>query len=475
MDEECALEKVSFERLNYFYGQVLGLHDFRDEQAYVQEKLRLHNRCLHGWGVVCGLDVRAEPGPVDECVKLPPGERVALRKQIAELRKQSETLTAAAKTVQGRAAEELGRAASALSSQADDLERVVAAESSGSDAPGKRVTLHVGCGLALDPRGHEIVVGDGLRVDLWTALSAHDRRVVEAGGAHSLWVSICYAETPTRPVRPIAVDRCATPDTGFARVRESACIRVSLTEPASDLRCDPCCQPSHVECVLLARIDGYSLDAGVPSAAHVHDGVRRMLSLHDPATITAISWAHGAEYGFDDFQKLLGHTDGSARTSYGPGLALHFSRAVRVSTLAAPGVLDVTRIGGGGIPAGGIQWIPFALDDPGTELASRVAFRQATDERWSPGDRLQVTLRCDFVLDRCCLPVDGNHVGGRVPLLADGIPPTPSEAEKKRTAHVECARSPRRPGAWRSGNGTPGGTFESWFYVGSGRAPVAGR
>src|SRR5262249_27245113 len=50
-----------FRRLNYVYGQLLGVADFQAEQSYFREKQRLHNRCLHGYGVVCGLLV----GPVD--------------------------------------------------------------------------------------------------------------------------------------------------------------------------------------------------------------------------------------------------------------------------------------------------------------------------------------------------------------------------------------------------------------------------
>jgi hypothetical protein len=46
-----------FERLNYFTGQLLGADDFRREQAYHRDKARLHNRFLHGWGIVSGLDV----------------------------------------------------------------------------------------------------------------------------------------------------------------------------------------------------------------------------------------------------------------------------------------------------------------------------------------------------------------------------------------------------------------------------------
>uniref|UniRef100_UPI001C20D2D2 hypothetical protein n=1 Tax=Modestobacter excelsi TaxID=2213161 RepID=UPI001C20D2D2 len=54
-------------RLRYFHGQLLGARDFRREQAYMRDKLRLRMRHLLGYGVVCGL--RVEPvrtGPYDQ-------------------------------------------------------------------------------------------------------------------------------------------------------------------------------------------------------------------------------------------------------------------------------------------------------------------------------------------------------------------------------------------------------------------------
>ena len=47
-----------FERNNYFYGKRMTARDFQDEQCYFNEKRWLINRTVHGWGVVCGLDVK---------------------------------------------------------------------------------------------------------------------------------------------------------------------------------------------------------------------------------------------------------------------------------------------------------------------------------------------------------------------------------------------------------------------------------
>src|SRR5450432_1324478 len=56
-----------FDRLNYFYGQMLSARDFKSEQDFFREKLKLHNRCLHGYGVVCGLEVCAVEPPPKPC------------------------------------------------------------------------------------------------------------------------------------------------------------------------------------------------------------------------------------------------------------------------------------------------------------------------------------------------------------------------------------------------------------------------
>lgn len=48
-------------RPRYFSGQLLTEADLNAEQQYVIKKNRLHNLYLHGWGVVCGLEVVCHP------------------------------------------------------------------------------------------------------------------------------------------------------------------------------------------------------------------------------------------------------------------------------------------------------------------------------------------------------------------------------------------------------------------------------
>ncbi len=45
----------NFKRGKYFHGMLMTDRDFTEEQRYHIEKRKLHNRMLHGWGVVCGL------------------------------------------------------------------------------------------------------------------------------------------------------------------------------------------------------------------------------------------------------------------------------------------------------------------------------------------------------------------------------------------------------------------------------------
>jgi hypothetical protein len=59
----CSVCKIPhFERNNYYYGKLMTVRDFYDEQCYFNEKRWLINRMVHGWGVVCGLEVIEDTG-----------------------------------------------------------------------------------------------------------------------------------------------------------------------------------------------------------------------------------------------------------------------------------------------------------------------------------------------------------------------------------------------------------------------------
>ena len=66
-------EPTGLERLRYFPRQLLTADDMRAEQEYFREKQRRHNRLLHGWGVVCGLEVVPDPKAGPLAVSVCPG------------------------------------------------------------------------------------------------------------------------------------------------------------------------------------------------------------------------------------------------------------------------------------------------------------------------------------------------------------------------------------------------------------------
>ena len=64
--EKCTSGK--FKRMNYFHGMLLTEEDFVDEQTYLREKLKLHNR-IHGAGVIWGLRL------INDCIEVPSKDR----------------------------------------------------------------------------------------------------------------------------------------------------------------------------------------------------------------------------------------------------------------------------------------------------------------------------------------------------------------------------------------------------------------
>ena len=60
------------ERVRYFFGMLMDVDDFNQEQAYLLAKARRHNRMLHGWGIVAGLEVSATSSEASE-VSVAPG------------------------------------------------------------------------------------------------------------------------------------------------------------------------------------------------------------------------------------------------------------------------------------------------------------------------------------------------------------------------------------------------------------------
>jgi hypothetical protein len=462
-DKGCFAEVPELERLSYFYGQMLGVQDFRSEQSYFREKLRLHNRCLHGYGVVCGLHL--SPVPLKEpCI---PDEYCDWRELCELLEKVEEDI----KKLEEQAGKqdpaapedrELQKRLAELRTAREELKRKKECTPRPSHIDGLPALLRLESGMALDCDGNELIVREPAIVDLRKALNKKDvYKCVEERKPVHVFVYLCYCEQPSQRTRAVLPDSCgALSECNYGRYRESYRVKVSLEPPEEDHRCDVCCECCDDECLVLARIR-WTPDK--PIEEHDIDcSIRRPIGLYQPTVITGISWRHGATYTPRQARAVLGTEDGGPRTE---GLEIRFSRPVYTKTLR-PGVVDIWRIQGGAGLRGVISNVEGSFVNLHGEKTHHFHFRDESRESLNRGDRILIIVRCDFILDGCCRPVDGNHTAGRVPLLEEYAKHKwHHEHEHEHEQHEICRRPPTGCGPWTSGNGQPGGTFESWFYV----------
>jgi hypothetical protein len=79
----CAAPGSALERTRYVNRMLVGATDLTQDQVYFREKLRRHNRLLHGWGIVCGASVRQGEEPMELIVGpgyilAPPGDDILI-------------------------------------------------------------------------------------------------------------------------------------------------------------------------------------------------------------------------------------------------------------------------------------------------------------------------------------------------------------------------------------------------------------
>lgn len=181
-------------RLRYFHGRALSALDLRREQAYHVEKARLHNRLLHGWGIVCGLDI--EIAPEKDCDP--------------------------------------------------------------TDDDRDATTLIVSPGAALDCHGNDVIVRTERRLVLERLLSEDDRRSLgEKPQTVWLTLCYRERPIdPTRPLLASGCD--PVPDCEYGRVCETYAICASTTRPDPGPACEPCCGGCGEPCIELAAILDYT-------------------------------------------------------------------------------------------------------------------------------------------------------------------------------------------------------------------------
>jgi hypothetical protein len=368
-----------FSRLRYFHGQPLSAMDLRREQAYYIDKARLHNRLLHGWGVVCGLDVRVTPK--ENCLP-------------------------------------------------DEKDRT-------------STEVIVMPGSAIDCLGNEIVVRHPRPVYLSQLLSAADLEQLHKKPA-PVYLTLCYRELLVDPTRPLLTNGCEpSPDCEYARVVESFQICASTTRPEGGPECEPCCGACGDRCLEIAAVTDFDPEAAV-SQDQIDESGRRRIVLHPFPQITEINWVHGGTYSSADADALLND-----------GLEFKLSRPVRTATLRQ-GVVSLTWITGGRGIAGLTLNIEGDFKDlPSTPYTDSFIYRRTTGEHLNEADQVVVTVHGDFILDKCCKALDGNHVGGGVPVSGS------AKYKPQSPPDLPCGPRP-------SGDGVEGGDFVSWIYVAKG-------
>jgi hypothetical protein len=479
-------------RMNYFHGQLIGERDLRAEQDYFRARLRHANRCLHGYGVLCGLELQPVPD-LRDCPPKDEERRERLKRTIAEYDLKLDEL----RRHRAEATEDdIRRLEEEREKLVRELEGLGSPYPPGADEEIHRVRhrLALGCGAAIDCEGNDIVVRQSEPVDLDALLGLapevsgeQDAGHLDKGPYHEeapgeespakpavtgrrtraryAYLSICYRECGLEPTRPFELDECATSlRCHDARVAEGWRLTASWQRPAQDERCELCCTGCEEACLLLARI---RVDPDRPVGPDdIDHSVRRRFGLYEPTVITGIGWRHAFTYSLNAADQLLGTNDPAA------GLEIRFSRPVRADTLEK-GVVDLWRIEGGKGGRGEFRSLEPQLIVPATAdgLVDRFTINNSSRERVQLGDRIFVVVRGAFILDSCCRAVEGAHLGGRVPRL-------PGESEEMRRVVDEeaktladgpddkppdaCAHPPHGPVPWTTG---AGGNFESWFYI----------
>ncbi|MEU5262215.1 hypothetical protein [Amycolatopsis sp. NPDC021455] len=368
------------ERNRYFTGKFMAARDFAADTEYLLDRHRLHNRLLHGWGIVCGLDVRPHPRP--ECAR----------------------------------------------------EWVV-----------------VTAGFAIDCHGRELVLAGDTAFRLPLPPGPDSEPLGEDCPPRHDPFLLCarFSQEKIEPVPALyAEGTCDPHHTEYNRYREGVRLVVADVTPAcwptAECGCDDekhhgedcgcgchgnCFEP-HCPCgdlVPLARVvphhhgGGYRLDL---------DG--RRVQPPPPAMlthVTGINWPHGGRVTPHELRRDM---DGKLR--------IRFDRPLRkFEDCGARGVNEYTFVVQFSGSTQALEYVPFPdgkppeLEDDGCTAVFTID-DDYLNERGRRGLRdvvVHVSLRCDFIPDCRGIPVDGNHLRGRLP----------------------------------SGDGVQGGLFESWFEV----------
>lgn len=450
------LDAVRVERNRYFPGKFMNARDFAADTEYLLSRHRLQNRLALGWGVACGLDVHEDPRSAcpNQLVVCPGiaidchGREIVIEEPVVfplasllegspELPCREDCAAHEPEPCRGRPEEER-RAPEP--EPAEERPKGREAPEQADQEQGLQAMLEAQAGKG----------GEGPETEPDPEAEAPPRRYL---------LCLRYVERCVEPV-PVLVSSCGTKRSAKEPNRLLDGWRLCL-EPYEDFspECWPCeerppescppkdrerclCDPDACcpdcpcgECVPLALVTVRRGQKG--AEIRVDDSGRRRID-RSPACLTQIedlSWRHGGEMRLGELNS----------EEMGGGLHVWFTRPIREREHygeARPGLginehTFTVSVGSSIAEMRAIDACELDVRCGGREAFFK--FHTSFLESCEKNDRIvRVTLRCDFIEDRDGVPVDGDHLSGRLP----------------------------------TGNGVQGGTFESWFVVRKGTLEV---
>lgn len=420
----CDHSAIVLERNRYFTGKYMTARDFCGEQDYHLNRHRLHNRLLHGWGIVCGLRVKHHPDP--QCAK----SWVVVRSGIA--------------------IDCYGRE---IVLHKDTPFQLPPLPSLGKPEPSEEEYPEV----ELEIRKREMDIKQQEHPEEPKRQKHKPRR----GPNWDDWTFLLGIQYVEKEIEPVPVlyneDQCDPTHQEANRLLESAklvALRWDEVSPGcwkapggdDDTPChkdcdDPlpgpggiCLEPE-CPCSVIVPLARLVYNPNDPEAGlRIDTRGRRQLPLAPElhTHIVHINWPHGQIVALDDIEE------------WGRQLKIRFDRPILDGQGDATGINNFTFI----VQYGGIQkdleFMPgkaelsedglvatFSLFKPEEEQDDDVEYYKRIRIDRLVENEIFITLKCDFILDCHENPVDGNHLRGLLP----------------------------------SGNDTLGGTFESWFKV----------
>jgi hypothetical protein len=393
---------------SYFYtGKLLTEGDLNREQRYMIDKLRLHYVALHGWGVACGLMVRPHPQCPDRFV-----------------------VTA------GLAVDDCGR----------------------------EIRLVKDC-VTMFPKPPQ-PVPDPCEPETEPCDEGKETAPPKPKGK-TYYVCIRYSECREDFMPVVFADCCGTANQPN-RVCECAAIDLSTEPPKCleeiekrkhlkhDGEChksrehipDQCPPTAKVCCIPLAVIREYAYGDPLTGAMvdnsirPVMPNIRRLDELMPPRLthISCFHWDHDREYAHTDFLHLFVGTHESPK-----GFEIEFDGRVNAKGLCNRTFeAMIVREPLEGHEPRHVEMAParVVLSEDERRCTLHINPEYARHHLHEHNFDVIITLHCDKVIDERGVPVDGNQLAGL------------GEDNK----HEYMLRHP-------TGDGVPGGLFESWIRV----------